>query len=56
MKVKLYFESGDGSMGGHEIVSIFKLMWWLLLGRINPKEDSARYYIRKITTVNGKRI
>jgi hypothetical protein len=56
MKVKVYFISEDTEMGGHEIVSIFKLMWWIFLGRIKPKENSTIYYIRRIETVNGKRI
>lgn len=43
-------------MGGYEIVSIFKLMWRIFSGRINPKEKSTKYYIRKIETLNGTRI
>jgi hypothetical protein len=56
MVVKVYFEDKNGSMGGWEIVSIFKLMWWIFLGRIKPKENSTIYYIRKIETITGKRI
>ena len=56
MKVKVYFESYDSTMGGWEIVSIFKLIWWIFLGRIKPKENSAIYFIRKIETMSGRRI
>jgi len=56
MKVKVYFEDKDSSMGGWEKMSIIKLMWWIFLGRIKPKEKSAIYFIRKIETVDGKRI
>lgn len=56
MKVKVFFENLDSSMGGHEIVSIFKLMWWIFIGRIHPKEKSTTYYIRKIETIGGVRI
>lgn len=53
MKVKVYFVSEDTNMGGYEIVSIFKLMWWIFQGRIKPKENSTIYYIRRIETING---
>jgi hypothetical protein len=56
MKVKVYFEDKESTMGGHEIVSIFKLMWWVFLGRIHPKENSTIYYITKIETMSGVRI
>jgi len=56
MKIKLYFEDKDGVMGGWEYVSILKLMWWIWGCRINPKQDSAVYYIRKLETKNGMRI
>ena len=56
MRVKVYFEDINSVMGGNEVVSIFKLAWWLFLGRILPKENSAVYYIRKIETMNGVRI
>lgn len=56
MKFKVYYESKNSYMGGYEIVSIFKLMWWLFLGRIKPKENSTIYYIRKIETIDGYRI
>jgi len=56
MKIKVYFINDDATMGGYEIVSIFKLMWWIFLGRIKPKENSTIYYIRRIETVNGNRI
>ena len=56
MKVKVYFEGSKSSMGGWEIVSIFKLMWWIFIGRILPKENSAIYFIRKIETIDGRRI
>ena len=56
MKVKIYFENKNQSQGGYEIVSIFKLMWWIFLGRIRPKEKSSKYFIRKIETLNGVRI
>ncbi len=56
MKVKLYFEDSKSSMGGWEIVSILRLMWWIFLGRIRPKENSAIYYIRKIEAIDGQRI
>ena len=56
MKVKIFFEDSTSSMGGWEIVSIFTLMWWLLFGRIKPQEDSTKYFIRKIETVDGRRI
>lgn len=56
MRVKVYFENKDSSMGGWEIVSIFKLMWWIFLRRINPKENSTTYFIRKIETIDGIRI
>jgi hypothetical protein len=56
MKVKVYFENINSSMGGHEVVSIFKLMWWIFLGRIKPKENSTIYYIKKIEKIDGIRI
>jgi len=56
MKVKVYYEDKISSMGGWEIVSIFKLMQWIFLGRINPKEKSAIYFIRRIETMSGTRI
>lgn len=56
MRIKVYFENEKSTMGGFEIVSIFKLMWWIFLGKINPNENSSRYYIRKIETIKGKRI
>jgi hypothetical protein len=56
MKVKVYFEDSKSSMGGWEIVSIFKLMWWIFLGRIRPKENTTIYFIRKIETIDGRRI
>ena len=56
MKVKVYFEDNKSTMGGHEIVSIFKLMWWIVIGRIKPKEKSTIYFIRKIETISGTRI
>lgn len=56
MKVKVYFECSERSMGGWEIVSVFKLMWWVFLGRVRPRENSAVYYIRKIETIDGHRI
>jgi hypothetical protein len=56
MKLRVYFENYDSTMGGYEVVSIFKLMWWLWLGRIKPKENSDIYYIRKIETMSRRRI
>ena len=56
MKVKVYFEDEKSTMGGDEVVSIFKLMWWLFLGRIHPKEKTTIYYITKIETICGVRI
>ena len=56
MKVKVYFENEHSTMGGYEVVSIFKLMWWIFIGRIHPKEKSTLYYIRKIETMSGIRI
>ena len=56
MKVKVYYENDISSMGGYEIVSIFKLMWWIFLGRIKPNDKSDIYYIRKIETITGRRI
>jgi hypothetical protein len=56
MKLKIYYEDNKSSMGGWEIVSIFTLMWWLLVGRISPKENSTIYFIRKIETISGRRI
>ena len=56
MIIKLYFEDKDSKQGGFEYVSLTKLMWWIFLGRIKPKEKSAVYYIRRIETINGKRI
>ena len=56
MKVKVYFENENSTMGGYEIVSIFKLMWWIYVGKIYPKEKSSLYYIRKIETMRGVRI
>ena len=56
MIYKVHFEDEKSSMGGWEYVSFFKLMWWIFLGRIKPKENSARYYIRRIETSKGKRI
>jgi hypothetical protein len=56
MKVKVYFVGENNTIGGYEIVSIFKLMWWIFQGRIKPKENSTIYYIRRIETINGNRI
>ena len=56
MKLKLYFEDRDGTMGGWEYVGLLKLMWWIFTARIRPKENSTIYYIRKIETKNGLRI
>ena len=56
MIVKVYFEDKNGSMGGYEFVTIFKLMWWIFKGKIKVKENSTIYYIRKIETITGKRI
>lgn len=56
LKVKVYFENNDSTMGGCEVVSIFKLSWWLFLGRIHPKEKTTIYYITKIETICGVRI
>lgn len=56
MKFKLYFEDRDGTMGGWEYVGLLKLIWWIFTTRINPKENSTIYYIRKIETKNGFRI
>jgi hypothetical protein len=53
---KVYFENKDSTMGGYEHVSFIKLVWWLILERINPKEDSDIYYIRKIKNKIGIRI
>jgi hypothetical protein len=52
---RVYFENKESTMGGYEDVRFFKLMWWMFLGRINPKEDSDKYYIRKIE-MGGTRI
>jgi hypothetical protein len=54
----VYYESNHkgNSIGGYEFVSIFKLMCWLLKGKINPKENIGVYYIVKIETSTGKRI
>ncbi len=58
MRLKVYYESNHkgNSIGGYEFVSIFKLMCWLLKGKINPKENIGVYYIVKIETNTGKRI
>lgn len=56
MKIKLYYEDKNSTMDGWEIVSITKLMWWIFLGRIQPKENSTIYFIRKIETIDGMRI
>lgn len=56
MRFKLHFEDENSSMGGWEYVSLFKLMWWIFLGRINPNEKTTTYYIRRIETSKGKRI
>jgi hypothetical protein len=56
MKFKVYFEDSLSSMGGNEVVSFTKLIWWLFRGRIKPKENSTIYYIKKIETENGNRI
>jgi hypothetical protein len=56
LKVKVYFENNDSTMGGCEVVSIFKLSWWLFLGRIHVKEKTDIYYITKIETICGVRI
>lgn len=54
--IKVYYENCEGAVGGHETVSIFKMFWWLYFGRINPREKSDKYYIRKIETDYGDRI
>lgn len=56
MKIKIHFENEDSTMGGFETISIFTFFLWILLGRINPKEKSAIYFIRKIEKINGNRI
>lgn len=56
MILKVYFENSEQSMGGWEYVSLIKLMWWIFIGRIKPKENSTIYYIYKIETKNGTRI
>lgn len=56
MKVKVYYENHNSTQGGFEIVSFFRLMWWLFFGRIRPKEKSDLYYIRRIETIDGERI
>lgn len=56
MKLKLYFEDRNSTMGGWEYVGLIKLMWWVFTNRIRPKENSTTYYIRKIETKNGLRI
>ena len=52
---RVYFENKESTMGGYEDVGFFKLMWWMFLGSIKPKEKSDIYYIRKIE-MNGTRI
>lgn len=56
MIVKVYYENGYSTQGGREYVSLFKLMWWLFIGRIKPKDDTDRYYIKRIETIRGRRI
>ena len=56
MKLKVYYENIDSTQGGWEYVSLFKIMYWLFIGRIKPKDYTDRYYIRKIETVEGVRI
>ena len=56
MNIKVYYEDEKSTMGGWEVVSIFKLILWIVAGRIKPKETSTTYYIRKIETISGKRI
>lgn len=61
MKLKVYYEdaeNNESSTGGWEIVSITKLIWWILNKRIKPKNSvkSTKYFIRKIETLDGKRI
>lgn len=56
MKVKVFYEDKTSSMGGCEIVSIFRLAWWMWLGRIKPNENPTIYHITKIETVDGTRI
>jgi len=56
MKLKVYYENIYSTQGGWEYVSLFKLMWWLFIGRIKPKDDIDIYYIRRIETIRGVRI
>jgi hypothetical protein len=54
--VKVYFENEESTEGGYEVVSRFKLIWWIFKGRIRPKQNTDIYYIRKIETMDGRRI
>lgn len=56
MTLKVYYENINSTLGGWEYVSLFKLMWWLFIGRIRPKNYTDTYYIRRIETVEGIRI
>lgn len=56
MILKVYYENINSTLGGWEYVSLFKLMWWLFIGRIRPKDYTDIYYIRKIETIQGVRI
>ena len=56
MKLKVYYENINSTQGGWEYVSLFKIMCWLFIERIKPKDYTDTYYIRKIETVEGVRI
>ena len=56
MKLKVYYENINSTQGGWEYVSLFKIMYWLFIGRIKPKDNTDRYYIRKLETIEGVRI
>lgn len=56
MIIKVYYENEKSTQGGWEYVGFFKLMWWIFLGRIKPKDNTDLYYIRKLKTISNKRI
>lgn len=54
IKVKLYFENKESTMGGWEIVSLPKLIWWLFLGRINQKRILRYIILEKLKRLTEK--
>lgn len=56
MYIRVYYENKEWTMGWNELISIFRLFLWLLIRKINPKEKSWIYYIRKLETEKWFRI